>query len=149
MSEGGQERRGAGGADDGTEHRAEGSRHVVNWLERLVSGVSLLLLLGAIGYLVWEGMRPAQPPSFAAEVREIRETTAGFDVRLVVRNDGSESVQNLTVRARVDDAGEILAEAETTLDWLPASSSRQAAVILPIDPRAHTLEVVFVGYELP
>lgn len=138
-----------GGNDAGSGTRGGEERKKANALERSVSLLSLALLLAAVGYLVWEGTRASGPPAFEASVRGIHAQGSAHHVRFEVRNTGGESVQGLTVRVEARDGGSVVAQAETSLSWLPSGSMRQAAVVLPVDPNAHELDFAFVGYELP
>lgn len=124
-------------------------RHFANRLERAVAGISLLLLVAVIGYLVWEGVAQNEPPTFEWRTSDVRAVASDHHVWLEITNVGGSSARNLDLRAEVRGGDTLVAEADASLDWLPTSSSRQAVVILPVDPREHTLEVVFVGYELP
>lgn len=124
-------------------------RHFSNWLERAVAGISLLLLVAVIAYLVWEGLAKAGPPEFEWRTSEVSEVAGAHHVRLEVTNVGGSGARHLDLRAEVRDRDVLLAEADASLEWLPSSSSRQTVVILPVDPREHALEVVFVGYEIP
>ena len=122
------------------------------WVEKVVSGISLLLLLAAIGYLVWEGVGQTQPPSFDATVKSVRHPLVDggdYYVLLEVRNKGGLSVQNLGIDAQVKDGQTTLAQTSTSLSWLPAYSKREVTVILGADPGEHTLEISFSGFENP
>jgi uncharacterized protein (TIGR02588 family) len=118
-------------------------------MQIVVSWLSGLLLLGAAGYLVWEGTRPHVPPEFAAKLGEVRESGERFYLPLVIRNTGSESVQGLAVSLELRDAERVVERATTTVDWLPEGSSRRVVLILDEDPRAFRPVVGFEGYQVP
>ena len=120
-----------------------------NWLERLVTWTSGLLLLAAIVYLLLEGLAGTDPARFEAQPLRSWRGGEGHHVLLEVRNTGGTSVQNLQLTVELRDGERTVDQTRTGLSWLPAGSTREAVAIFGEDPAAYELEVSFDGYELP
>ena len=134
------------GADESRDASEEPAPDV---LERLVSWVSLLLLLSAAGFLVWEGTRREAPPAFQTQIQKIWSSDGRHYVRIGIRNTGDESVQTLGVQVALLDGNRTVAASDAQLSWLPSHSERQAVVIFNKDPRLFELRVQLKGYEEP
>lgn len=149
-----QERRAQAGSSE-EEGRSQGEgrsgrrREGSDPLETLVSLLSALLLLGAIGFLVWEGVSLTEPPTFEAETGAVWHSDGRYYLPLVVRNSGGESVQNLGLNVTLEEGARTVAQAETAIVWLPAHSQRRAVVIFDQDPKAYRIVTSFEGYEPP
>ena len=118
-------------------------------LETLVSLVSALLLLGAIGFLIWEGVSLTEPPRFEAETGVMWTSDGRYYLPMEVYNSGGESVQNLGLSVTLKDGGETVTRAETAIAWLPAHSQRRAVVIFDRNPETYRVVTDFEGYEPP
>ena len=118
-------------------------------LETVVSLVSALLLLGAVAFLVWETFGVMQPPAFEAQPGPVWISGEHYYLPLTVHNTGGESVQSLELSVMLKKQGKTAAQAESSLQWLPAHSHRKMVVIFDEDPRQYELEIGFKGYELP
>lgn len=118
-------------------------------LENLVSLVSGLLLLGAMAFLVWEGLSTTEPPRFEAEMGVMWSADGSYYLPLEVRNTGGESVQNLGLSVMLKEGDKTISQAETAIAWLPAHSHRRAGVIFDKDPKKYQILTAFKGYESP
>jgi uncharacterized protein (TIGR02588 family) len=118
-------------------------------LETLVSVVSALLLLGAIGFLIWEGISLTEPPRFEAETGVMWTSDGRYYLPMEVYNSGGESVQNLGLSVTLKDGEKTVARTETAIAWLPAHSQRRAVVIFDQNPEAYRVVTSFKGYEPP
>lgn len=118
-------------------------------LERVVSWASALLLVAALGYLIWEGLSERRPPTFAAQVDRVWDTEGRYYVELSVVNNGGESVQNLQFALELMRGDSTVVRAPGSLSWVPSHSERRATVILDRDPRAYEVAFVPQHYEFP
>jgi len=122
--------------------------------EWLVGALGLVLLLAAIGFLLWHAMQPSRPPSIELQVDYIAEQRHGYMVRINARNDGTRPVAELQIRgllfnAAGDSDGDALETAEASLDYLPGGSTRRGVLLFERDPRQHRLRLRAVGYHEP
>jgi uncharacterized protein (TIGR02588 family) len=134
---------------DRTENGARRRRVRESRLQIVVSWLAGLLLLGVVGYLVWEGTRTGVPAAFEARIEPVRESEDLYYLPLTVTNTGGESVQGLGVSLELFDGDTIVERSSATIDWLPEGSSRQVVVILDRDPRRYRPVVGFEGYQVP
>ena len=72
--------------------------HAPDLLERIASWISMLLLVSAAGFLVWEGRGDPAPPDFRAQVQKVWTSRSQHYVQLRVENTGGKSVQNLGIQ---------------------------------------------------
>ena len=120
-----------------------------NVLEWTVFGVSLVLVVGTFGYLVRESLTAAQgPPEVVIALGEPRNGAGGHMVRVTAENRGGETAEEVRIavrlRTREDDE-----EAVLVVPYLPRDASRSGWVTFRNDPRAGTLRVAGVAYQVP
>ncbi len=119
-------------------------------LERLLGGVGLLLVVGCLGYLIYEGIKDGEAPgALTVTVLEIVPTGETYLVNFDLQNGGSQTLSNLQVTARLLEAGREVERATTTLDYLPGRSSQSGGFYFREDPRQFTLAITPEGYQLP
>jgi uncharacterized protein (TIGR02588 family) len=125
-----------------------GVRTAAEWV---TLGVSALILLGIIGYLVYQAMRPA-PPHVRVEARALvgRVERAGdrYVLPIELRNRGRRTVRQLRVEVRHGRQGEEPETTELDVDYLGGGSTHEAYVYLEEDPRGLKVEVEPRQYQL-
>jgi uncharacterized protein (TIGR02588 family) len=145
------------GSEHPDERRVEGPNHRPNQsnglqestLQIVVTWLSALLLLAVVGYLTWEGTRPAEDARFEGGIEAVREVGGQFHAAVSVTNDGGRSVQSLGVALELRSADQIVERAGVVLDWLPEGSTRRMVLILEHDPRVYESELLFESYLVP
>ncbi|HEX8337013.1 MAG TPA: hypothetical protein VF621_09795 [Pyrinomonadaceae bacterium] len=122
-----------------------------NWLEWVVFGVGLLLVLSTLAYLVYDGATAGDsPPDVQVRLGEPRRGGPGFLVPVTVVNRGGETAGGVTVEVVLEAAGSPEPErGEFTLAFLPRGGTREGWVAFRTDPRAGTLTARALGYEKP
>ena len=98
-----------------------GRRNIVEWI---VLGVSVLSVVGIIGFLVVDGLTDAgRPPRPAVELHLDRAYTAptGWMLPATVTNDGDSAAQAVTLLATAT-VGDATEEAQVSVDYLPAGT---------------------------
>src|SRR5687767_5064897 len=111
--------------------------------------VSLLIVLGTVGYLAYEGLVPGpDAPSLSVTVMRVRESDGSFVVDVAVRNSGRSAASDvhLAATARSPQADE--ARAQARLDYVPGLSTRHASFVFAFDPGKQA-EVRVIGYAEP
>jgi len=122
-----------------------------NWLEWVVFGVGLLLVVSTLAYLVYDGATAAGTPA-DVEVRlgEPRPGGAGFIVPVTVVNRGGQTAEGVSVEVVLEGAGSPEPErGEFTVAFLPRGGTREGWVSFRSDPRAGRLAARASGYEKP
>ena len=122
-----------------------------NWLEWIVFGVGLLLVVSTLGYLVYDGATAADtPPDIGVSLGEPRPGGAGFLVPVTVVNRGGQTAEGVSVEVVLEGAGAAEPErGEFTLAFLPRGGKREGWVSFRSDPRAGRLTARARGYEKP
>lgn len=125
------------------------SRNGAAPLEWLAAAVSGLIVVGAVGFLVHEGLtEPGTPPRVALTVDSVVVAGRGFLVEFQARNDGGRAAGGLTVEGEVRAGGES-ETSEVTIDYLPAEGVRRGGLYFTLDPRRGELRLRPQGYEQP
>lgn len=121
---------------------ARDEQSVAQWI---AAGLSLLLVLGTLGFLLYEELAiPKTPPQLAARVDSIAPAPGGWQVEVAISNQGSETA------AEVQVSGEAGGETSSaTIDYVPAGATRRAVLIFTADPRAADLRVRVAGFDYP
>jgi uncharacterized protein (TIGR02588 family) len=119
-------------------------------LEWIAAGFGLVLTLGVIGYLGYQGLNPSDgPPLVVARAGPAIRTPSGYVVEIRALNQGR------TTAAAVEIEGVLSlspGEAETaaiTFDYLPAGGERKGGLVFRNDPRLHRLTLAAKGHVDP
>ena len=131
--------------------KKERGRIEKNWLEWVVFGVGLVLVVSTLAYLVYDGATAAgTPPDVEVRLGEPRRGGRGFLVPVTVVNRGGETAEGVTVEVVLEGAGSPEPErSEFTVAFLPRGGAREGWVVFRSDPRAGTLTARAHGYEKP
>lgn len=121
-----------------------------NWVEWVALAVSVLAVVGVVGFLVVDGLRDeGQPPTPVVELRhsDAYTTDHGWIVPATVTNDGDRAAEALVLRATAMVGGEE-EESELTVDYLPAGTSVEVSIGFSAEPDGE-VTVQVVGFRLP
>lgn len=134
---------------DTQERKRESNAETSVW-EWVVSALSAVLVLGAIGFMLHEALsRPPSPPEIVIESTTVTENATGYVVEFRARNRGKTTAQGLVVEAVLKRDTSTLEKAQVTIDYLPSEATREAGFFFSNDPREHTLEISPRGYDRP
>ena len=118
-------------------------------LEWVAAGVGLVLILGAVGYLLWEGLNPqAGPPVLVATAERITPTAGGYVVDVTVENRGRNTAAEVEVEGTLR-GGQEPETAAIIFDYVPGRSRRTGGLVFQADPRRFPLAVVAKGHVTP
>jgi uncharacterized protein (TIGR02588 family) len=98
-------------------------------LEKIATGVSVLLVLGVLTVLVVDAFHPNTEPSLATSVGPLRATNAAYRAPIRVRNTGDDAAKSVVVHAELRAGDSTLSEIDVTVDWLPGKSSRDVVAL--------------------
>jgi uncharacterized protein (TIGR02588 family) len=117
-----------------------------NWLEWSVLGISLLLVVGIVGYLLFLEFTPANK-AFRYEIsfEKPEEINGRYLVPLRIDNNSNKSVQDVSVE--ISSGGNKSETADLQLDYLPRHSYRDATVIF--DKKPTQLEGHINSFNIP
>lgn len=120
------------------------------FLEWLLGGIGVLLLVSCVAFLVYEGLRGDEEPGVVlASIKEVVHLSDMHIVTFDVRNDGTQTLSNLQLTARVLDGTREIEQVTTTIDYLPGRSHQEGGFYLRHDPRRYSVEITPEGYQNP
>lgn len=118
--------------------------------EWVVAAIGAMLVLGAIGYLVYFAeTTPMSLPVIVLEQEPTARSGAGYVVVVTVTNEGGTTAAAVEIEGMLSRGGVELETAATTLDYVPRFSTRQAGLFFSSDPRDGVLTLRALGYAEP
>lgn len=119
-------------------------------LEWIVAGISFLGLAAVLCYLLISAFTEDNGPA-RIEVHATGVTAMGdhFVVEFSAANLQGKSLAAVEIRGELMDGQEVVEETSVTLDYLPRSSERTAALIFSEDPARYELQLSAGGYVTP
>lgn len=118
--------------------------------EWVVGVVGLILVLGAIGFLVYQAVSSSgRPPDIVIEVSRIERVSTGYLVELVVRNRGDQTASGVDVEGTLERDGSVVESSRIRFPYVPASSTRKGGLYFTRDPSSFTFTARPVGYQNP
>ena len=122
---------------------------VASPLEWVVAAVSALLVLGAAGFLLRNGMQPQSPPRITVRVDSVVKAGEHWLVEFRAHNGGGTTASGLVVEGELRSGPGEVQTSRTTLDYVPARGSQRGGLYFDADPRRGRLRLRPLGYERP
>ena len=121
-----------------------------NWLEWTVFGLSLALVIGVLGYLIyWEATSTDRPPNIRIELGDAERRGEHFYVPVTLHNEGDKTAEGVHVVVTLK-TGETTEEGEFEVAFLPHHSRREGTVAFKTNPAESTeLTARITGYQKP
>jgi uncharacterized protein (TIGR02588 family) len=118
--------------------------------EWIVAAVSAALVLGVVGFLIYDGVRsPTTPPDVTVEIDSIQPAGPGYLVLLRAENRGRSTAAEVMVEGELEaDTGSV-ETSQTTIDYVPAGGLQRAGLYFAHDPRRLRLKLRAHGYREP
>ena len=118
--------------------------------EWIVAIASAALVLGVLGFLIYDGVRaPRTPADVTIEVDSIQTAGPGYLVLFRARNSGRSTAAGVVVEGELEvDTGRV-ETSETTLDYVPAEGEQRGGLYFRQDPRRLRLRLRAQGYRDP
>ena len=121
-----------------------------NWLEWSVFGVGLVLVVGTLGFLFYDGVRARDAePDVRIRLGTPEQRGGQFVVPVVVTNEGGATAEGVQVEVILEQNGEERERGEFGVAFLPRRSTREGFVSFRTDPHAAQLKPRVLGYEKP
>lgn len=132
-------------AGKGSDHASD--TPVAEWI---VAGIGLVLVLGAIGYLLYQAVYgDHSSPEITVRVEAVTQTSNGFLVKFRAANQGGATAEGVVVQGIVGEGTEKAESSQTTIDYLPSHSERKGGLFFTQDPRQLELQIRAFGYQEP
>ncbi|HEX7046354.1 MAG TPA: TIGR02588 family protein [Gammaproteobacteria bacterium] len=130
-------------------HKYAADRQPPLW-ERIVAGLSVLMVACLLGYLFYQVIAgDHSPPDIVVEIVEIRDNGDDWLVTFEAQNLGGETASGVVITGELSRWGIITESTDITLDFIPAKSSRRGGLFFQHDPRKADLALAPSGYVLP
>ncbi len=118
--------------------------------EWMAAAVSTLLVLGVVGYLLYDAVgRPRTPPAVTVRADTVVKAGGVWLVRFRAENHGHETAAAVKVYGELKEGGQAVEASEAVLDYVPGGSVRRGGLFFRADPRAYRLELRALGYQEP
>ena len=92
----------------------------ISMLEWIVAVVGLVILVGMIGYLLWQAAQDqGRPPSLTLTVEAVAPVHGGYVAEINVLNEGDQTAADVTIVGQLLDGETVAEEREMTLDYVP------------------------------
>ncbi|MCP9492936.1 MAG: hypothetical protein MSG64_00620 [Pyrinomonadaceae bacterium MAG19_C2-C3] len=119
-----------------------------NILEWIVFAVSLVLVMGVIGYLSYDAATLGnRPPDIQVLLGVSESRTQGFAIPVTVRNTGEETAEGVRVEVELKLDGADAETGELEFPFVPRGGQREGFVAFKHDPNTGRLETRVLGYE--
>jgi uncharacterized protein (TIGR02588 family) len=127
------------------------SVHDVSVGEWIVAGISTLIVLTMIGFLVRhlivDGKTP--PDVHVHVVGEVLQASNGFVIEFEARNTGEKTAAAVDIEGALFDGTEEVERSHVTIDYVPEKGRRSGALQFRNDPRRYRLELRASGFMVP
>jgi uncharacterized protein (TIGR02588 family) len=118
-------------------------------LEWAAGLVSLVIVLGTIGYLVFEVFQPGpDAPTLTVTVVQVRQSGGSFAVDVQIENKSRGAAADVHVAGLARSADGRESHAEARVDYVAGFSRRSASLVFAFDP-GDRLDVRVIGYSTP
>lgn len=121
-----------------------------NFLEWIVFAVSLILVMGVIGYLSYDAATLGNsPPDIQVRLGASETRTQRFVIPVIVVNTGDETAEGVRVEVELKRDGADTETGELEFPFVPRGGQREGFVAFNHDPNTGRLETRVLGYEKP
>jgi uncharacterized protein (TIGR02588 family) len=130
--------------------KSSGSKNDTPFLEWLIGGIGVALLVTCVAFLIYEGATNGEEPGpVIATVLEVHHAGDIHVVTFKIRNGGTQTLSNLHVEAQLRDGNRDIERASTVIDYLPGHSSQEGGFYFKHDPRGLRVDIQPGGYQKP
>lgn len=122
----------------------------ISWMAWIASGVGLLLFLGSVGVLGYEGLfRNGGNPVIALSLEEVSHDGKRWHASIRAENTGGATGARVRVAGHLMSGSTIVETAEAEFDYLPAGSTQRGGLFFDRDASAHEVRLRVLGYAAP
>ena len=120
----------------------KGSAAPKSTAEWISLAVSLIILLGFVGAIIWLWIQqPTGPAQFKVQPGLVRNETGLFHLPVTVTNTGGSAVEQVRVEGKLSNQGQEEI-AITTIDFLPVRAQKEVVLIFRNEPSGALVHVV-------
>ena len=139
-----------GGAKESARGDARARQRATPLLEWLVGGIGVLLVGGAIAFLVYHSLvRDRAPPDIRVVAERVLDLGDAYLVQFRALNEGRSAAAQVTIEGELVGPDGVIELGEAVLDYLPPRSDREGGLLFTGDPRTGELRLRAKGYAEP
>jgi uncharacterized protein (TIGR02588 family) len=124
-------------------------KNTIPVLEWIASALGLMLVVGALGLIVYDAFVPDTPLQLTAETTRIMAFEGRYLVEVMIRNNGGLTAAQVNVEGTLKQRGKKIEVASTTFDYVPAYSSAKGGLFFTHNPRTYPLQLRANAYQEP
>jgi uncharacterized protein (TIGR02588 family) len=144
------EKRAGGGAKRSAADDARTRQRTTPLLEWLIGGLGVLLVGGAIAFLIYHALaREQTPPDIRLVAERVLELDNGYLVQFRAFNEGRSAAAQVTIEGELTGPDASIEVSDVVLDYLPPRSDREGGLLFTRDPREGELRLRAMGYSKP
>ena len=130
------------------EQQKEGKKNVLEWI---IFSISLLLIVGTIGYLGYKTYtHQPSPPDIIVRYSPNPTDNAPYRYHLVIQNIGGETAEEVLIELILQESGRTIERSEVRLSFVPQQSKQESWVNFTNDPAlADTVLAKVVSFKKP
>lgn len=137
-------------ADKKSKNSKDRKQKQIPFLEWLIAVIGLILVVGTIGFMLYEAFSSKnKPPDFAAKIERIDEINSGYLVIFKLANNGDQTASNVEIEGELKNGAETIETSGTTLDYVPSKSESKGGLFFKQSPKQFQLEIRAKGYSEP
>jgi len=122
----------------------------VSWLAWIASAVGLVLFLGSVGVLGYDGLfRSGGDPVVALAIEGVRHDGNRWHARIRVENTGKGTAARVRVVGELMSGDSVLETAEADFDYLPAGSTQRGGLYFDRNAETNPVRLRVLGYAAP
>lgn len=119
-------------------------------LEWIVGGISGLLVLAILAFIVIEGLvREDHPPDLRVVADSVVPVAAGYLLLFTIHNDGGETAAQVQISGALRQGGANVEESQAVFDYVPIAARNHGALQFQHDPREMEVELRVTGFAEP
>ncbi|MFB2918897.1 hypothetical protein [Aerosakkonema funiforme] len=121
-----------------------------NWLEWVVFGMALLMVVSTLGYLIYDAATLSKmPPAIQVQLGEPQPIMEHFIVPVSVTNQGDRTAEGVQIEVTLESTSKEKETAQFEIAFLPRRAKREGWVTFETDPRTAKVKARALGYEKP
>lgn len=132
-----------------TEIVASESRSIA---ERTTLAISASVILAFLGVIIWLEVNSNGKPAIIAvepQTEQVRHDETGYYLSVIVRNDGSQTVEDVRIQASLTTADGATEIREFGIDFLVRDETAAGMFVFTQDPTEGDLVVTAASYRVP
>jgi uncharacterized protein (TIGR02588 family) len=126
------------------------SADTIPFWEWVVAYVGLALVLGSIGFMLYQAIAgDTSPPQMTVRMEAIKALDHGYLVQIRAINQGGAAAANVSVEGVLTNQSGPVESSRTILDYVPAHSYRRGGLFFIHDPQQFHVQLRAMGYAEP